>query len=40
MTDDALAHKALPMLGVPQPTREQALALPDVHVSTHPVVAH
>src|SRR5690349_12919659 len=40
MTDETLAQTSLPMLGVPQPTRDQALALPDVRVSSHPVVAH
>jgi len=40
MTDEVLAQKTLPMRGVPQPRRQEALALPDVRVSTHPVVAH
>jgi uracil phosphoribosyltransferase len=30
----------LPMQGIAQPTREEALALPRVHISTHPAVAH
>nr|WP_272945025.1 uracil phosphoribosyltransferase [Thermogemmatispora carboxidivorans] len=30
----------LPMQGVPQPRREEALNLPRVHISRHPVVAH
>src|SRR5436305_10572408 len=30
----------LPMQGVPQPTREEVLKLPRVHISTHPVMAH
>jgi uracil phosphoribosyltransferase len=30
----------LPMQGIPQPTREEALKLPRVHISTHPVMAH
>ncbi|HEX6544070.1 MAG TPA: uracil phosphoribosyltransferase [Ktedonobacterales bacterium] len=28
------------MRGIPQPTREQVLTLPHVHLSRHPVVAH
>jgi uracil phosphoribosyltransferase len=28
------------MQGIPQPTREEALKLPRVHISTHPVMAH
>jgi uracil phosphoribosyltransferase len=28
------------MQGVPQPTREEVLKLPRVHISTHPVMAH
>ncbi len=31
---------SLPMQGVPQPTREEVLHLPRVHVSAHPVMAH
>lgn len=30
----------LPMQGVAQPTKEEALSLPRVHVSQHPVMAH
>lgn len=30
----------LPMQGVPQPTREEVLHLPHVHISTHPVMVH
>jgi len=30
----------LPMQGVAQPTREEVLSLPRVHISTHPVMAH
>jgi uracil phosphoribosyltransferase len=30
----------LPMQGIPQPTREEVLHLPRVHISTHPVMAH
>ncbi|HLI89060.1 MAG TPA: uracil phosphoribosyltransferase [Ktedonobacteraceae bacterium] len=30
----------LPMQGVPQPTRDEVLHLPRVHISTHPVMAH
>lgn len=31
---------SLPMRGIAQPTREDALRLPRVHVSRHPVMAH
>jgi uracil phosphoribosyltransferase len=31
---------SLPMQGVPQPSREEVLHLPSVHVSSHPVMAH
>src|SRR5438270_366413 len=41
---DATTHDSsqqkLPMQGVPQPTREEVLTLPRVHISTHPVMAH
>ncbi|HLV99682.1 MAG TPA: uracil phosphoribosyltransferase [Ktedonobacterales bacterium] len=30
----------LPMRGIPQPSREDVLHLPGVHISSHPVVAH
>jgi uracil phosphoribosyltransferase len=30
----------LPMQGIPQPTREEVLNLPRVHISNHPVMAH
>src|SRR5689334_18934070 len=30
----------LPMQGIRQPTREEALRIPRVHISTHPVMAH
>ncbi len=30
----------LPMQGVPQPTRDEVLNLPRVHISSHPVMAH
>ncbi len=30
----------LPMQGVPQPTRDEVLNLPRVHISRHPVMAH
>ncbi|HEX9038423.1 MAG TPA: uracil phosphoribosyltransferase [Ktedonobacterales bacterium] len=36
----AAPHIALPMRGVAQPTREDALALPNVRVTTHPLIAH
>ena len=32
--------QAYPMRGIPQPSREQALTLPQVHISRHPVIAH
>src|SRR6266853_4630825 len=31
---------SLPMQGVPQPSRDEVLNLPRVHISTHPVMAH
>lgn len=34
------SQRRLPMQGVPQPTREEVLSLPRVHVSRHPVMAH
>lgn len=40
MTDEAAIQRAFPMRGVPQPTREEVLKLPDLHISTHPVVQH
>ncbi|HST87390.1 MAG TPA: uracil phosphoribosyltransferase [Ktedonobacterales bacterium] len=40
MLDDMTSARRLPMTGVPQPTRASVLALPDVHISRHPVVAH
>ncbi|GHO92394.1 uracil phosphoribosyltransferase [Reticulibacter mediterranei] len=30
----------LPMQGIPQPTRDEVLKLPRVHISSHPVMAH
>ena len=39
MTDQDTERRTLPMLGIPQPTRESVLALPGVHLSGHPVVA-
>ncbi len=30
----------LPMQGISQPTREEVLKLPRVHISGHPVMAH
>src|SRR5579875_3050823 len=40
MSEEHTSHRALPMRGVPQPSRAEALALSGVHVSRHPVVAH
>src|SRR5712691_1284637 len=31
---------SLPMAGIPQPTRDEVLNLPRVHLSSHPVMAH
>lgn len=39
-TTQGSGQRKLPMQGVPQPTREEALKLPRVHISTHPVMAH
>src|SRR5579885_1101023 len=40
-TDTSTGGKpALPMQGVPQPSRDEVLGLPRVHISTHPVMAH
>jgi uracil phosphoribosyltransferase len=33
-------HPNLPMQGIPQPTREEVLQIPRVHISSHPVMAH
>src|SRR5437660_12862913 len=33
-------RQPLPMQGIAQPTREEVLHLPRVHISTHPVMAH
>jgi len=40
MSEMAFDQAHLPMRGVAQPTREEALALPGVHISDHPVVQH
>lgn len=40
MVNEAADAQAYPMRGIPQPTREQVLTLPQVHISRHPVVAH
>ncbi len=40
MVDEAADAQAFPMRGIAQPTREQALTLPQVYLSQHPVVAH
>lgn len=40
MADETSRPRSLPMRGVPQPTRDDVLALPDVFISRHPVVAH
>ena len=38
--DEAADAQAFPMRGISQPTRDQVLALPQVYLSKHPVVAH
>src|SRR5262249_24215849 len=38
--EQSMATRALPMRGVPQPTRDAVMNLPDVHISRHPVVQH
>jgi uracil phosphoribosyltransferase len=40
MANEAADAQAYPMRGVQQPTREQTLNLPHVHISRHPVIAH
>ena len=44
MSDEIATQRALPsafpMRGIPQPSRDSVLSLPDVHLSRHPVVAH
>ena len=40
MANEAADAHAYPMRGIPQPTREQTLNLPQVHISRHPVIAH
>ncbi|HEU5229940.1 MAG TPA: uracil phosphoribosyltransferase [Ktedonobacteraceae bacterium] len=42
MTDTSAnqGRQSLPMQGIAQPTREEVLQLPRVHISTHPVMAH
>ena len=43
MSDTSISsgeRPALPMQGVPQPTREEVLSLPRVHISSHPVMKH
>ncbi len=40
MANEAADAQAYPMRGVPQPTREQTLNLPQVYISRHPVIAH
>lgn len=40
MANEAADAQAYPMRGVPQPAREQTLALPQVYISRHPVIAH
>ena len=40
MVAEAADAQAFPMRGIAQPTREQALTLPQVYLSQHPVVAH
>jgi uracil phosphoribosyltransferase len=40
MQNEGTSQRALPMRGVPQPSRESVLSLPDVHISRHPVIEH
>lgn len=40
MANEAADAQAYPMRGIPQPAREQTLALPQVYISRHPVIAH
>lgn len=40
MADEGSKLQSLPMRGVPQPARADVLALPEVFISRHPVVAH
>ena len=43
MSDTSISsgeRPALPMQGVPQPTRAEVLSLPRVHISSHPVMKH
>ncbi len=40
MAEQQADELEVPMRGVPQPSREEVLRLPGVHISTHPVVAH
>lgn len=40
MSEQFIGEANLPMRGVPQPGREEVLHLADVHISSHPVVAH
>src|SRR2546422_196371 len=39
-TTQSGGRPSLPMQGIPQPSREEVLNLPRVHISTHPVMAH
>ncbi len=39
MQDEQANQRVLPMLGIPQPTRDEVLSLPRVYISSHPVVA-
>ncbi|HLZ22053.1 MAG TPA: uracil phosphoribosyltransferase [Ktedonobacterales bacterium] len=40
MADEGSKPQSLPMRGVPQPARDDVLALPNVFISQHPVIAH
>src|SRR5438132_4241328 len=39
-TTSSGGRPSLPMQGVPQPSRDEVLNLPRVHISSHPVMAH
>ena len=40
MVNESGAPASLPMRGVTQPTRQEVLSLPGVHISHHPVIKH
>ena len=40
MIDTGSEQPRFPMQGIVQPTRDEVLSLPGIHVSQHPVMAH